>query len=120
MANSPLLRRVLADACSPAATGAASAALILLDEAAARDNNHLALFRSRERFPEVMGGGGGPWPDGVLGVGALTSIQHVGVERNFLEAWSWQVCAHGFGYLLRSGPKLHMLVAIPPCLISPI
>ena len=52
-ASSPLLRRLLAEAVSPAASGAAEAALRVLDVAAARDNEFGRLFASRERFPEV-------------------------------------------------------------------
>ena len=51
--------RLLADACSPAASGAAAAALAVLDEGAARGNDFLRLFSSRARFPEARGGARG-------------------------------------------------------------
>lgn len=61
-ADSDLLRRLLAEALSPAASGAAGDALSLLDERAARGNDYAALFRSRERFPEVRTPGCAPPP----------------------------------------------------------
>ncbi|KAI8469096.1 MAG: muts domain V-domain-containing protein [Monoraphidium minutum] len=53
-AAAPLLRRLLAEALSPAATGAAAASLAVLSEGAARSNDFLSLFASRGRFPEVF------------------------------------------------------------------
>lgn len=76
-ASAPLLVRLLADACSPAASGAAAASLAVLDEAAARSNDFLKIFRSRARFPEVGWGcapADGEEAQGILSPGPAAAL----------------------------------------------